>query len=192
MDSVEDFLRVGVRNGLASIEARANIARLADWSGIDASLLEAWATGDAEPSLAMIGHYQSALRSMESFATDLLAEIRHGQMAYWAMEDEEKRAKRAAKGGPLVRGASLSTVRGRDVVRNIPPAVRMMVLARYDEVCQACNAKYSRVIDHVIPLSRGGDNDASNLQVLCRECNSSKSNFTMSEWLASKDSAVHA
>ncbi|WP_363326415.1 HNH endonuclease signature motif containing protein [Haloactinopolyspora sp.] len=28
--------------------------------------------------------------------------------------------------------------------------------------------------DHVVPVARGGTDDASNLQVLCRRCNSSK------------------
>jgi 5-methylcytosine-specific restriction endonuclease McrA len=37
------------------------------------------------------------------------------------------------------------------------------------------------------PLSRGGSNWPSNLQLLCKTCNSSKNNRTMEEWLAYKE-----
>lgn len=38
-------------------------------------------------------------------------------------------------------------------------------------------------LDHMTPLSRGGSNDPTNLQLLCAPCNSSKGAKTMSEWL---------
>lgn len=37
-------------------------------------------------------------------------------------------------------------------------------------------------IDHVIPLSRGGTHDVSNLAVACKPCNRSKSNKLLHEW----------
>ena len=37
-------------------------------------------------------------------------------------------------------------------------------------------------IDHKTPISRGGTNDKSNLQLLCRSCNLSKNNQTMEEF----------
>ena len=39
-----------------------------------------------------------------------------------------------------------------------------------------CSATEDLEIDHVIPLSRGGRNDITNLQVLCKSCNCSKGN----------------
>lgn len=45
----------------------------------------------------------------------------------------------------------------------------------YGDTCLACG-KPEATIDHVIPLSRGGRNDFSNLQALCGDCNSRKGN----------------
>jgi 5-methylcytosine-specific restriction endonuclease McrA len=35
-------------------------------------------------------------------------------------------------------------------------------------------------IDHIHPVSKGGTNDLSNLQVLCRDCNAGKGNEILS------------
>lgn len=50
--------------------------------------------------------------------------------------------------------------------------------ARYNYQCLCCHKQEPEIeltIDHVIPISQGGRNDASNIQPLCRSCNSSKS-----------------
>jgi hypothetical protein len=50
--------------------------------------------------------------------------------------------------------------------------------------CAVCGAADPRMeIDHIQPLSRGGTNHRSNLQLLCRPCNRSKMTKDMNEWL---------
>jgi ATP adenylyltransferase len=57
--------------------------------------------------------------------------------------------------------------------------VRYQVLAAARGRCALCGATCAdrRIeVDHIIPRSRGGSNDAANLQALCDECNRGKSN----------------
>ncbi len=59
----------------------------------------------------------------------------------------------------------------------IPAPVRKYVFERDSYCCQSCrktNQETELTIDHIIPLARGGSNDLSNLQTLCRSCNLKK------------------
>jgi 5-methylcytosine-specific restriction endonuclease McrA len=54
--------------------------------------------------------------------------------------------------------------------------------------CTGCSVDLGKSfhVDHDVPLSRGGSNWPSNLQLLCKPCNSSKGTRTMEEWQASR------
>lgn len=51
-------------------------------------------------------------------------------------------------------------------------AIRKVVL-REEPFCRSCSAP-SAEVDHIKPLSRGGDNSRGNLQALCKRCHSKK------------------
>lgn len=58
---------------------------------------------------------------------------------------------------------------------------RFEVLRRDDHTCQYCGAKAPDVvlhIDHVMPVSLGGDDKPGNLVTACKDCNAGKSSIT--------------
>lgn len=60
---------------------------------------------------------------------------------------------------------------------SIPLEVRKYVFNRDNYQCKSCGKTQQETeltVDHIIPLSRGGANDISNLQTLCRCCNQQK------------------
>jgi len=59
--------------------------------------------------------------------------------------------------------------------RHIPRDVRQRVWQRYGGQCAECGATQYLEFDHIIPVARGGGNSDSNIQLLCRKCNLSKS-----------------
>jgi hypothetical protein len=58
----------------------------------------------------------------------------------------------------------------------IPASVQLRAYRRCKFRCVSCGSTDDLTIDHIVPLTRGGTNDLINLQVLCRPCNSRKSN----------------
>jgi 5-methylcytosine-specific restriction endonuclease McrA len=64
--------------------------------------------------------------------------------------------------------------------RNAPgtytPVDWQAIVERQDGKCVTCGISCILTVDHIVPLSRGGSNWPSNLQGLCRSCNSRKGN----------------
>jgi 5-methylcytosine-specific restriction protein A len=53
--------------------------------------------------------------------------------------------------------------------------VRLMALKRDHYICQRCGVGGANEVDHIVPISRGGDRlRLDNLQTLCHRCHSKK------------------
>lgn len=59
---------------------------------------------------------------------------------------------------------------------------RKIILNRDDKICRYCGAKDAKHVDHIWPLSLGGDDDYFNLVVACKSCNSKKHAKHPYEW----------
>lgn len=74
---------------------------------------------------------------------------------------------------------------GRPMRPAIPAAMKAEVLSREGRRCTYCgDTDGPFAFDHIFPVSKGGQNDPSNLTVACRTCNSSKGGRTLAEWMA--------
>ena len=60
------------------------------------------------------------------------------------------------------------------------------VMAEHNGRCNYCGSRDDIQIDHVMPLSRGGLHNRSNVVPACGDCNNSKNASTVEEWLARK------
>lgn len=65
----------------------------------------------------------------------------------------------------------------------------LSVLDKYGHRCLKCGSGEHLEIDHVVPMSKGGPNSATNIQPLCTHCNSSKLD-TYADYRPEKDRAV--
>lgn len=66
-------------------------------------------------------------------------------------------------------------------------ALRQKVLERDDYTCVYCGQHGGRLtLDHVLPVSRGGTSELTNLVTACAVCNSAKGTRTLQEWLAAQ------
>jgi len=75
-------------------------------------------------------------------------------------------------------------------IRSINPLTKevLLKLLESNPICAKCESEYRLTVDHIIPLSKGGNNELSNLQVLCAECNASKGNKVSGETTSPEES----
>jgi hypothetical protein len=62
----------------------------------------------------------------------------------------------------------------RHANRRVPDNLRALVLVRDGGRCRRCRRSINLEMDHIVPVSKGGKTEESNLQILCRHCNRAK------------------
>ncbi len=75
----------------------------------------------------------------------------------------------------------------RNISRNIPRPTQFRVLKRDNQICRDCGKAVQDEdieFDHLIPWSKGGSSEESNIRLLCRECNRKRSNNFEDEYLS--------
>ena len=70
------------------------------------------------------------------------------------------------------------TLASTERIWKTPPVNRREVLRRDRHTCQYCGSSKHLTIDHVMPLSRGGQHTWNNVVAACAKCNQHKSDRT--------------
>ena len=73
---------------------------------------------------------------------------------------------------------NIAVQKGMD--KNMPPRRILAVLTGKNK-CAECGKGGKLTVDHILPLSRGGNNKLENLQLMCEQCNKTKSNSIIGE-----------
>lgn len=71
---------------------------------------------------------------------------------------------------PVIRTGQREPITGR---------VRSLVYRRDGSRCVWCGSARNLCLDHIVPWSAGGSDEASNLRTLCWDCNDDRSNYAL-------------
>jgi 5-methylcytosine-specific restriction endonuclease McrA len=121
-------------------------------SWIDHLRSKVWFTGDAAADLFEI--HKMASRARQKRAADVKA------------AENQRNMLRAGR-----------TPGTSDNPRSISVRMRTFIFERDDFTCRRCGHKapdVKLVVDHIVPVAKGGTGHAGNLQTLCRDCNAGK------------------
>ena len=171
-----------------STDTRVN--RLAMESGDFAALLYTWLIPHAADDRTLTGDPEELMlqvcpgrrdKSPEDIAAALNAMVTLGLIVW---DRGSATIEIAADDWHRWLGPSDISQRIRDITTAQWRRLRIAVFERDDYRCQYCGiVAASPECDHVIPISRGGTNEMSNLATACRKCNRSKQAKLITEWV---------
>lgn len=70
--------------------------------------------------------------------------------------------------------------------KRISTSTRNYIFKRDNNICLYCKKRFCKFdlsVDHIIPRSKGGSNEESNLTTSCHKCNNEKGNLDLNEYL---------
>jgi 5-methylcytosine-specific restriction endonuclease McrA len=122
------------------------------------------------------------------YSQETLIRMREGQLGRKMSEETKKKMSESHKGekhymwrgGPRicdVINSAKRRARKKEAQGNISQAEWISIKGLYGNSCLSCGKTESEItltMDHVIPLSVGGNNSKENIQPLCGSCNSKK------------------
>lgn len=73
------------------------------------------------------------------------------------------------------------TIASTERIWKVPPVNRREVLKRDNHSCQYCGSNKHLTLDHIIPVSKGGQHKWDNVVTACEPCNQRKRDRTPSE-----------
>ena len=118
------------------------------------------------------------------------SKVKERVRSYYAANSEKVNAKNKAwqKANPNHQRLYRHRRRARKLNQagHVSPNIEQTLLVEQANRCNGChrifNVELKHTVDHIIPLSRGGIDEDTNLQLLCKSCNSSKLDRTFLEW----------
>ena len=146
----------------------------AKWRRTNSEYQKAYYQNRREETLARQKLYRTAnLQAMRSRARISQAKNKEARAAYvseWVKANPEKNRAKRSRRRALELSAKTYLVTSQDIGK------------LYHQNCIYCGSIKKIEIDHVIPLSRGGNHSIGNLVPACQYCNRSKGSKTIMEW----------
>jgi len=131
----------------------------------------AWKECDGVPTIEQLENYLEKVSAPYTWKSYVLYWGSIGRLAKRIVEHQE---------GKITDNELYSPFKSSDTRDIIPKSLRYAVLKRDNEQCVKCGASPKKdvdvvlEVDHIIPWSKGGLTETSNLQTLCHRCNQGK------------------
>lgn len=119
-----------------------------------------------------VENYLQTLATVRGFEYNLLYDVAKSEIGNAVLR--ERQLPLAPTDEHRAKWPPQETIPKKSWERQIPRGLRLMILERDRRQCQDCLSEEDLTIDHIRARSRGGTDDPSNLQVLCRPCNARK------------------